>query len=39
VTAIRARNPGDRVTIVVNRAGKTVTLIGVLGSASLTTGG
>jgi serine protease Do len=39
VTAIRARNPGDRVTIVVNRAGKTVTLSGVLGSASLTTGG
>jgi S1-C subfamily serine protease len=39
VTAIRARNPGDRVTIVVNRAGKNVTLNGVLGSASLTTGG
>jgi S1-C subfamily serine protease len=38
VTAIRGRNPGDRVAIVVNRAGKTVTLTGVLGSASLTGG-
>jgi len=38
VAAIRQRNPGDRVTIVVDRGGKDLTLTGVLGSASLTTG-
>jgi serine protease Do len=38
VAAIRARNPGDRVPLTVNRGGKTVPLTVVLGSASLTTG-
>ena len=38
VTAIRARNPGDQVTMVISRGTKTLTLTGVLGSASLTTG-
>jgi S1-C subfamily serine protease len=38
VSAIRSRNPGDSVTITVDRGGKTLTLTAVLGSASLTTG-
>ncbi len=38
VADIRASNPGDRVALGVNRAGRNLTLTAVLGSASLTTG-
>jgi len=39
VAAIRSSNPGDRVALGINRAGRTLTVTAVLGSASLTTGG
>jgi S1-C subfamily serine protease len=38
VAAIRSRNPGDRVRLAINRAGRALTVTAVLGASSLTNG-